>query len=91
MKGKCKILHLVWGNPKQCSDRMRRRSFKLSEGKFRLDIRKKCLTHRAVRRWHCCSESCGVPSLEVLKAGLDGALGSLSWWGQPAHGSILLY
>lgn len=23
----------------------------------------------------------GAPSLEVLKAGLDGALGSLSWWG----------
>jgi len=25
--------------------------------------------------------SCGTPSLEVLKARLDGALGSLSWWG----------
>jgi len=24
--------------------------------------------------------SCGAPSLEVLKARLDGALGSLSWW-----------
>jgi len=23
----------------------------------------------------------GAPSLEVLRAGLDGALGSLSWWG----------
>ena len=23
----------------------------------------------------------GAPSLEVPKAGLDGALGSLSWWG----------
>ena len=22
----------------------------------------------------------GAPSLEVLRAGLDGALGSLSWW-----------
>jgi len=31
-----------------------------------------------MRRWHCCPESCGAPSLEVLKAGLDGALGSLS-------------
>ena len=27
-----------------------------------------------------------APSLEGLKARLDGALGSLSWWGQPAHG-----
>ena len=25
--------------------------------------------------------SCGAPSLEALKARLDGALGSLSWWG----------
>jgi len=27
-------------------------------------------------------EAVGAPSLEVLKARLDGALGSLSWWGQ---------
>ena len=26
-------------------------------------------------------EAVGAPSLEVLKASLDGALGSLSWWG----------
>ena len=26
-------------------------------------------------------EAMGAPSLEVLKATLDGALGSLSWWG----------
>ena len=25
--------------------------------------------------------SCGAPSLEALEARLDGALGSLSWWG----------
>jgi len=25
-------------------------------------------------------EAVGAPSLEVLKARLDGALGSLSWW-----------
>ena len=25
-------------------------------------------------------EAVGPPSLEVLKAGLDGILGSLSWW-----------
>jgi len=28
----------------------------------------------------------GAPSLEVLKATLNGALGSLSWWGQPVRG-----
>ena len=26
-------------------------------------------------------EAVGAPSLEALKARLDGALGSLSWWG----------
>ena len=26
-------------------------------------------------------EAVGAPSLEALKASLDGALGSLSWWG----------
>jgi len=41
---------------------------------------------KLMRRWHCYPESCGAPSLEALEAGLDGALGSLSWWGQPAHG-----
>jgi len=25
-------------------------------------------------------EAVGAPSLEVFKAGLNGALGSLSWW-----------
>jgi len=34
----------------------------------------------AVRCWH--QQSCGAPSLEALKAWLDGALGSLSWWGE---------
>jgi len=28
-------------------------------------------------------KSCGAPSLKALKARLDGALGNLSWWGQP--------
>jgi len=27
----------------------------------------------------------GAPSLEVLKARLEGARGSLSWWRHPAH------
>jgi len=36
-----------------------------------------------VRHWHRLPrEAVGAPSLEVLKARLDGALGSLSWRGQ---------
>ena len=63
------------------SDRTSGNVFKLKEGKFRLDVRKKFFTQRVVRHWHCYLESCGAPSLEVLKARLDGASDSLSWWG----------
>ena len=33
------------------------------------------------RQRQAAQRSCGAPSLEALKARLDGALGSLSWWG----------
>ncbi|KFQ36556.1 hypothetical protein N332_10783, partial [Mesitornis unicolor] len=52
--------------------------FKLKEGRFRLDIRKKFFTLRVVRHWHRLpSEAVDAPSLEVFKARLDGALSSL--------------
>ena len=38
-----------------------------------------------VKHWHCCPEAVRATSLEVLKAMLDGALGSLSWWGAALH------
>ncbi|KFR13430.1 hypothetical protein N306_08824, partial [Opisthocomus hoazin] len=51
---------------------------KLKEGRFRLDVRKKFFTMRVVKHWQRLPrEAVGVPSLEVFKARLDGALSSL--------------
>jgi len=64
-----------------CSDRTSSNDFKLREGRFRLDIRKKFFTMRVVRHWHGLPrEAVDAPSLEVLKARLDGAFGNLVWW-----------
>ncbi|KFQ13812.1 hypothetical protein N330_12087, partial [Leptosomus discolor] len=52
--------------------------FKLKEGKFRLDIRKKFFTVRVVRHWNRFPrEVVDAPSLETFKVRLDGALSNL--------------
>ncbi|KFV45515.1 hypothetical protein N341_05199, partial [Tyto alba] len=52
--------------------------FKLKEGRFRLDIRKKFLSVMVVKHWHRLPrEAVAAPSLEGFKARLDGALSNL--------------
>jgi len=59
------------------SDKTRENGFKLKERKLRF-LGKKIFTQKAVRPWHSLPiEAVGAPSLEVFKAELNGALGSL--------------
>ncbi|KFQ88008.1 hypothetical protein N337_01973, partial [Phoenicopterus ruber ruber] len=52
--------------------------FKLKEGRFSLDIRKKFFTMRVVKHWHRLPrEVVDAPSLATFKVRLDGALGNL--------------
>ncbi|KAK4822064.1 hypothetical protein QYF61_009325 [Mycteria americana] len=63
---------------RQCGDRTRGNSFKLKNGRFKSDIRKKFFTVRLVRHWNRLPrEVVDGPSLEVFKARLDGALSNL--------------
>ncbi|KFV14525.1 hypothetical protein N340_03664, partial [Tauraco erythrolophus] len=52
--------------------------FKLKEGRFRLDLKKKFFTMRVVKHWtRLPREVFAAPSLEVFKARLDEALSNL--------------
>ena len=66
------------------NSRTRGNGLKLKEGRLRLDVRGKFFAMRVVRCWNSCPERLWMPCqsliLEVLKARLDGALGSLGWY-----------
>ena len=62
--------------------RTRGNGLKLKEGRLRLDVRGKFFPWRVGRCWNSCPERLWMPrpSVEVLKARLDGAVGSLGWY-----------
>ena len=80
LKGACKQ-EGEWLVMRVNSDRTRGNGFKLGQGRFRLNIRKKFFTQRLVTHWNRLPKKVvDAPSLEAFKARLDVALGSLVLW-----------
>ena len=61
-----------------CCDRTKGNGFKLKEGRFRLDTRKKFFMVKLVEDWsRLPREVVDAPFLEMFKVRLDGALSDL--------------
>ena len=61
-----------------CGDRTRGNSFKIKEGRFELDIRKKSFAVRMVRQWNRLPRNVvEALSLETFRVRLDPALDNL--------------
>jgi len=62
-----------------CSNWTTGNGFKLKEGRFRLDIRKKFFSMGVVNQWNSLTrEVVGAPSLETFKVRLDGSLSNMN-------------
>jgi len=61
-----------------CCDKTRENGFKVKEGRFNLDRRRKFFTVRVVKHWNRLPrEVVAAPSLEMFKVRLGGALSNL--------------
>jgi len=61
-----------------CSKGTKGNHFRLEEGRFKLNIRKKFFSMRVVRHWNRLPRGdVDAPTLEAFKARLDGALRNL--------------
>ena len=68
------------------SDRTWGNGFKLRQGRFSLDIRRKFFTQRVLTHWNRLpKEAVDAPSLEAFEVRLAVALGSLVWWLATLH------
>lgn len=61
-------------------NRTKGNGFRLKQSRCRLDVRRKSCTQKVVQLCRLPGEVVDAPSLQLLKAGLDAALGSHSWW-----------